>query len=123
MEAQAKAFITSMDKNGNGTLSKDEVPGQMTQFFDRIDMDKNGEVDPSEAAIIVGRMSGRRGRGGLQEDTQVHIEKLVPQPQLEEALGFSMVNRAPISSSVKSITAFSSLFIKLVCYKTVLIEK
>jgi hypothetical protein len=65
MEAQAKTFISAMDKNGNGTLSKDEVPAQMKQFFDRIDSDKNGEVDPSEAAVIVGRMSGdRRGRRG-----------------------------------------------------------
>lgn len=33
------------------------------------------------------------------------IEKDVPQPQLDVALGLSMVKRAPISSSVKSITA------------------
>ena len=32
------------------------------------------------------------------------MEKLVPQPQLDVAFGFSMTNRAPISSSLKSIT-------------------
>jgi len=30
----------------------------------------------------------------------------MPQPQLEAALGFSITKRAPISSSVKSMTAF-----------------
>lgn len=33
------------------------------------------------------------------------MEKLVPQPQLDVALGLSMTNRAPMSSSEKSITA------------------
>ena len=32
------------------------------------------------------------------------LEKLVPQPQVEVALGFSTAKRAPISSSLKSIT-------------------
>ena len=36
----------------------------------------------------------------------VYIEKLVPQPQDDVALGFSITKRAPISSSEKSITAF-----------------
>ena len=67
MIAQAKTFISAMDKNGNGTLSLEEVPEQMKGFFDRIDMDKNGEIDASEASVIVARMNGggrRRGPGG-----------------------------------------------------------
>ncbi len=64
MAAQVKTFITSMDKNGNGTLSEDEVPEQMKQFFSRVDRDSDGEIDDKEAAVIVGRMSGgRRGSG------------------------------------------------------------
>ena len=35
-----------------------------------------------------------------------YIENDVPQPQDEVAFGFSIVNRAPINSSEKSITAF-----------------
>jgi hypothetical protein len=34
-----------------------------------------------------------------------YIEKEVPQPHDEVAFGFSIVNRAPINSSLKSITA------------------
>ena len=40
------------------------------------------------------------------ERGQLQIEKLVPQPQLDVAFGFCTTKRAPISSSVKSITAF-----------------
>ncbi len=36
-----------------------------------------------------------------------YMEKLVPHPQDDVAFGFSITKRAPISSSVKSITAFS----------------
>ena len=36
----------------------------MKQFFARIDMNNDGEVNASEAAVLVGRMSGGRGRRG-----------------------------------------------------------
>jgi hypothetical protein len=62
--AQAKVFIGGMDKNGNGTLSEDEVPAQMKQFFGRVDTNNDGELDASEAAVIVGQMNGGRGRDG-----------------------------------------------------------
>ena len=64
LEAQAKVFISAMDKNKNGTLSIDEVPEQMKGFFERIDMNRDGEVDASEAAVLVERMSGGGGRRG-----------------------------------------------------------
>jgi len=34
-----------------------------------------------------------------------YIEKLIPHPQDDDAFGLSITNRAPISSSVKSMTA------------------
>jgi len=64
MIAKAKVFITGMDKNGNGTLSEDEVPKQLKNFFGRIDMNHDGEIDASEAAVLVARMSSRGRRGG-----------------------------------------------------------
>ena len=63
MEAQAKLFIAGMDKDGNGTLSQDEVPPQFGQFFDRVDMNKDGEIDVKEASIIAAQMGRRGGRG------------------------------------------------------------
>lgn len=45
--------------------------------------------------------------GGSSAQGAPHIEKEMPQPQLEVAFGFTTTNLAPISSSVKSIVAFS----------------
>ena len=39
--------------NGNGTLSVDEIPEQMSKFFGRLDMDDDGEVDAKEASVLV----------------------------------------------------------------------
>lgn len=67
MVAKAKLFIQGMDKNGNGTLSVDEVPPQLKDFFDRIDNNHDGEIDAEEASIIVARMSSGGRRGGLRK--------------------------------------------------------
>ncbi len=56
-------------------------------------------VPVSCAGVLV--MAGRECAGCRRPQS----EKLVPQPQEEEAFGFSMVNRAPINASEKSITA------------------
>ncbi len=52
-EAKAKLYIAGMDKNGNGTLSVNEIPEQMSKFFGRLDMDDDGEVDAKEASVLV----------------------------------------------------------------------
>ncbi len=62
-EAQAKLFITGMDKNGNGTLSTDEVPAQLKSFLGQFDVDRDGEINATEAAVFMRQMSGGR-RGG-----------------------------------------------------------
>ena len=59
-EAQAKQFITGMDKNGNGTLSTDEVPAQLKSFLGQFDVDRDGEVNAAEAAVFLRQMSGGR---------------------------------------------------------------
>ncbi len=43
-------LIGMFDKNADGMLQKDEAPGQMAQFFDRIDQNKDGSIDKTEAA-------------------------------------------------------------------------
>lgn len=61
LEKQAAQFIAGMDKNGNGTLSADEVPPQFKKFMSAIDSNEDGEIDAKEASILVQQMrSGRR---------------------------------------------------------------
>ena len=48
-----------------------------------------------------------RARSSPPTICRIYSEKLVPQPQLAVAFGFSTTNLAPINSSVKSITALA----------------
>lgn len=60
-EAMVKRMMETRDADGNGTLSKSELPEPMQARFDTIDEDGNGELDAKELGKIAGRMGGRRG--------------------------------------------------------------
>ncbi len=55
-----------LDKDGDGSLSKDEAPERMKANFDTIDSNKNGKIDREEArANMERRLGGREpGAGG-----------------------------------------------------------
>ena len=54
-----------MDKDGDGTLSKEEAPERMKEHFDEIDTDKDGKLSKDELkAHREKRMNGRGGRPG-----------------------------------------------------------
>ena len=65
----ASEIVKQSDKDGDGTLSRDEVPDPMKEFFDRADADKDGFITSSELAAGMrarggqGRGEGRRGDG------------------------------------------------------------
>jgi HlyD family secretion protein len=50
----------SHDKNGDGKVSKDEVPEPAQNFFDNVDANKDGFIDQSD----IEAMRARRGAGG-----------------------------------------------------------
>lgn len=58
--AQAKMFITGMDKNGDGKLARDEVPGQLQSFLPQFDTDRDELVSAEEAAVFIQQMRGSR---------------------------------------------------------------
>jgi EF hand len=47
-EREAKKLLLLMDKDQNGKVSKQEFMGFMEAEFDRLDKDKNGELDVKE---------------------------------------------------------------------------
>lgn len=76
---EAEALFQKLDKNGDGKLSKDEVPEEQTRFFERLvrlgDADKDGSLTKDEFkqankpeektnAPVGGRGDGGAGRGG-----------------------------------------------------------
>ena len=76
---EAEALFQKLDKNGDGKLSKDEVPEEQSRFFERLvrlgDADKDGSLTKDEFkqanqpeektnAAVGGRGEGGAGRGG-----------------------------------------------------------
>jgi hypothetical protein len=60
---RATTIVKRMDKNGDGVLSPNELPQQMSRAFDRLDQDGNGTLDEEEAQPIAERFDAQRGAG------------------------------------------------------------
>ena len=56
-----------LDKNGDGSISKEEAPERMKENFDRIDANKDGKIDREEARAAMER-SREAGAGGPARD-------------------------------------------------------
>ena len=63
--ADMVARIMSNDKNGDGKVTKEELPEAMRRILDRADTNKDGAIDKAEAQAMTERIrSGRGGRPG-----------------------------------------------------------
>lgn len=58
--------LMQFDSDGDGKVSKDEMPEQMQNFFDRLDSDGDGFIDSAEIKAMQERMQQRGGAGGGQ---------------------------------------------------------
>jgi len=56
-------FIKRFDKDGNGTISKGELPEKMQQRFDKIDQNGDGAIDIAEIKKMMERHAERGGKG------------------------------------------------------------
>jgi Ca2+-binding EF-hand superfamily protein len=54
--------LMALDRNGDGTLTKDEVPERMQGLFSRIDTNKDGKLTPDEIRASATTQSGPVGR-------------------------------------------------------------
>src|SRR5438046_1293018 len=70
-------FIKRLDKNGDGVLTRDELPPRLADAFDRFDTNKDGKLDRGEVAVML-RTLGRQqpGRPGRPEQL---VERLLEQ--------------------------------------------
>jgi hypothetical protein len=59
VEDQIEARFKEYDSNGDGKVTRDEVPVRMRRFFEFLDLDKNGSLDREELERALG--GGRRG--------------------------------------------------------------
>jgi hypothetical protein len=71
---RARALISQFDGNGDGVLTKDEIPEQIRGYFGVIDQNKDGSIDVDEATNFVkqsgGNLSGNAGRKGAGKKSQ-----------------------------------------------------
>ena len=56
--------MAQLDKDGDGKVSKEELPAQAQNFFDAMDTNTDGFVDAQELAAVRRRMGGGGGEGG-----------------------------------------------------------
>ncbi len=56
--------MAALDKDGDGKISKDEAPGGMKDYFDRMDSNGDGFIDKQEQASLQKRFQGAGGGTG-----------------------------------------------------------
>ena len=57
-------MFSQLDRDGDGSISKDEAPGRMAENFDRIDSDGDGKASKEELQVARQRMMSMGQRGG-----------------------------------------------------------
>jgi hypothetical protein len=62
LPANGQALIASKDTDGDGKMSKEEAGMPYSMFFDRLDSDKDGLVDQTEAEAAIEMMKQMRSR-------------------------------------------------------------
>jgi collagen type III alpha len=53
--------LTQFDADGDGKLTKEELPEQMRAFFDRMDTNSDGAIDAAERAAARARRQAAEG--------------------------------------------------------------
>jgi peroxiredoxin/mono/diheme cytochrome c family protein len=64
VEDRAKELVSQLDGNGDGKLTKDEVPERFALMFGMLDGNKDGFVDADEALVFIKAAGGARGAFG-----------------------------------------------------------
>jgi Ca2+-binding EF-hand superfamily protein len=67
-------FIKRFDKNGDGGLSKNELPPFLARNFERTDRDSNGKLDRDEAAAV---QSNMRAFFGQKTSAEPLLDRIV----------------------------------------------
>ena len=71
IEDRAAELVSQMDGNGDGKLTKDEVPERLRLMFPLLDSNHDGFIDAGEALVFIKANGGRRpgfGGGGGRRD-------------------------------------------------------
>lgn len=78
-------MIRTMDRDGDGTIRKDEVPQRMQPVFDSLDTNKNGALDIDELVALAGRFERPRGTTPQRGDRPTRRPRRAAAPEPEAA--------------------------------------
>ena len=78
----AENLIRRFDKNGDGVLTRDEVPPQIAQRFDEIDTNGDGKLDKQEIEAFLNRLrermaANKKGNPGSQGVTAAQAVDMI----------------------------------------------
>lgn len=62
MQGDPIARLRSFDANGDGRITREEIPDQAEGMFDRVDTDGDGVITEAELNAMAGQMRGGRRR-------------------------------------------------------------
>ena len=62
VQLTAEQFIKRFDKNGDGYLTKDELPDRFARLFDRADKNNDGKLDKDEVKALLAVIQARKGQ-------------------------------------------------------------
>lgn len=60
-------MLARFDQDKDGKLSREEVPQQMSRFFDSVDKNRDGFIDQTEFQAVAAMMGGGQPKGGGQK--------------------------------------------------------
>jgi len=63
-----EVMFRQMDRNGDGSISREEAPERLAEFFDRMDANKDGKLSPEEFREAGERMRAREGERPRRPD-------------------------------------------------------
>jgi Ca2+-binding EF-hand superfamily protein len=100
--------LMAFDKNGDGKLTKDEVPERMQGIFDRADANKDGVLTREELLQSASRQGGQQGargegRGPEGEGRGRGVRPPDPAMQALDADGDGVISAKEIANATKAL--------------------
>jgi collagen type III alpha len=84
LNGSPEEFIKRFDKNGDGVLTKEELPPRLAAAFERFDTDKNGSLDKQEVGEMLKTLRARLASEAKPPETKPVAKPAETKPSTEK---------------------------------------